>query len=330
MLTKKQNDYYKPESAGRLINKNVPIALKNYSIGDIEKILITGDFTFEHINYIYIVEENKKLIGVISIKELFRAPKNTLAIDFFKRDLITVRTHTDQERVALLAIKHNLKEVPVVSKVGKFIGVVPFDEILKIIDTEGVEDVLRMGGIYHKGKLDNILHLTTFESIKHRLPWLLFGLGGGFCVAGIIKSFENIISQNLILTAFIPLVVYMASAVGIQMEAFVIRDLAVNPNLKFSKYFFKQFLVVCIIGIVTANIFFLLSYFLYGVLKISIAVSIALFIAVMSSVTTGLTIPYLFGKLKLDPANASGPVATIMQDLLSVIIYFSIASFMLK
>jgi len=128
------------------------------------------------------------------------------------------------------------------------------------------------------------------------------------------------------LAAFIPLIVYMADAVGTQMEAFIIRDLALHPRIKFNKYLIKQVLIVATIGLLLSTVLFITSIILYQSMGIALTLSLALFLAIISSVVTGLLIPYLFEKTRLDPANASGPIATIVQDILSVTIYFLIAS----
>jgi magnesium transporter len=159
----------------------------------------------------------------------------------------------------------------------------------------------------------------------HRLPWLVIGLFGGIFASKIVGNFEEVLEKNIILAAFIPLIVYMSDAVGTQMEAFVIRDMAIH-HLKFIKYAIRQFMVVIVIAVILS-----LSLFIYAIstgkeINIALALAIPLFTAIMSSVVSGLFVPYLFRLIKLDPANASGPIATIIQDILSISIYFWIAS----
>ena len=188
---------------------------------------------------------------------------------------------------------------------------------------------MRFGGIYYKGTFDNLTNLSILQSIKHRIPWLIIGLSGGLIAASIVKAFETTLSQNIILVAFIPLIVYMADAVGAQMQAFIIRDLAINRNLNFLKYITKQTGVVFIIGLIMSSALTGITYLIYGNGLISAVLGIALFIATISSMITGLVIPYLLSKIKFDPANASGPIATIIQDIISVLIYFLVATLLL-
>ncbi|KKQ86927.1 MAG: Mg2+ transporter [Candidatus Woesebacteria bacterium GW2011_GWB1_38_8b] len=156
--------------------------------------------------------------------------------------------------------------------------------------------------------IDNIFHLSLKVAIRHRLPWLGLGLFGGILASGIVGNFEEIISKNLVLAAFIPLIVYMSDAVGTQMESFAIRDFALHKNLNFFKYFFL----------------FVIAF--HTDLKLAFVISVSMFFSIISSVITGLLFPRYFNRHRLDPANASGPIATITQDILSIVIYFTIAS----
>lgn len=324
---------YPPESAARLLTTNVPTVSEQALVGDIERLLTAQAGVFDSIDYIYVLSSSGELRGVVSVREVFRQKSEVPISEIMSPAAVTVRPHTDQERVALLALKHSLKAVPVVDKDNYFIGSVLHDVILKTLDKEAVEDILRLGGVYQSRtefvRYDQVLELPIMMSLKHRLPWLLLGLGGGLVAAGIITSFESTLSKNLILASFIPLVVYISDAVGTQMEAFIIRDLAVSPNLRFGRYFIRQLAVIALLGVIISVLLYTVSFILYGQLRLSLILSLSLFIAVLSSLFTGLIIPYLFSRLKQDPANASGPVATIIQDIISVAVYFAVAQLLM-
>ena len=149
-------------------------------------------------------------------------------------DFVTVRTSTDQERVAHLALKYNIKAVPVVSKDHTFLGVVPSDKILEILNREHTEDVLRFAGVRHKHSpvQDVLLDQSPLTHVKSRLPWLVIGLLGGVLAAFVIGIFEETLAHELLLAAFIPAIVYMADAVGSQTQMLFVRALAVDHNLK--------------------------------------------------------------------------------------------------
>lgn len=184
----------------------------------------------------------------------------------------------------------------------------------------------------HKQKnIDDIEKMSIFKAASKRLPWLFIGLFGGLAAAKIISGFEEVLSENLFLASFIPLVVYMSDAVGTQMEAFAIRDLSLNEKLNFKKYFLKQLGVVCIISVVISSLIFVFAYITQQDIYAALVLGLSLFLAILSSIFTGMLIPFvIFRELKMDPANASGPIATIIQDLLSVTIYFTLAHYLLK
>lgn len=328
---KKGENGYPSETAGRLMVPAaiIPVVAPEMRIDAVRAMLEGGAVSFETINYIYVTGEGKCLLGVFSIKELFAADGKKEAQDIMRGDIVFVHPYTDQERIALLALEKNVKAIPVIDKEGEFLGVVQFDAILKVLDTESVEDMFRFGGLYHRGPVDDVLAMPVRKALGHRIPWLVIGLLGGMVAASIVASFEETIASNIILAAFIPLMVYMADAVGTQMEAFIIRDLAVNPKLKFLRYMFKQMYIVFILGLIMSAVLGAVSYFFYGKPEISMVLSFSLFFAICSSVLTGLVIPFFFSKIRLDPANASGPIATIIQDVLSVLVYFSVASWLL-
>lgn len=312
-----------------LIIRNVPVFNEKETVSNVFRKIVKDAVKYNTLDYIYIIDDYKHLVGVISIKEIFKSPKST-SLNFFKnKKVISVRIHTEQERVAMFALKYNIKAVPVVDKEDIFLGIVTYDEILKIMHKEGVDNILRFGGILSTNTQDDIFTLPLLTSIKHRLPWLVLGLIGGILAAVIVGSFEKVISYNLILAAYIPLIVYMADAIGTQMEAFIIRDLALKPELNLSKYFLRQAFIIFILSIILSTVIYFITYFLHSDIKISLVLSLALFCAIVSSLFTGIVIPYFFEKLGFDPANASGPIATIIQDVVSIFIYFSIASYIL-
>lgn len=309
-----------------LIVSNIPIFETNMIVDNVINLLLKNINQYQTIDYIYIINQNKQLKGVISIKELLRQDRNTKLIEFTNRKVISARVHTEQEKLSMLALKHNLKEIPIIDKEDKLIGAVTYDDILEIMHKEGVDNILKFGGIIDSDNLfDNISTMTLFKSIKHRIPWLIIGLAGGILMAGIINSFEKVLIENIILASFIPLVVYMASAVGTQMQSFIIRDLALNPNLKILKYFLKQTTVVTTIALIISTIIGILTYITYKNYYISIVFFIAFTCTIISSLISGIIVPFLFKKANLDPANASGPIATIIQDTLSITIYFLVA-----
>ncbi len=314
---------YPPESAGRLMITHVPKILQTKTLGEIDSMLRHD--LFATINYIYVVNSEDELIGVVTIKDLFRHPPQTKAKEVMQTNLITVRAHTDREKAALLALHKNIKAIPVVDKENKIIGLLDSDTLLKILDSEAFEDILSLGGIVNTARA-KLTNQSLSGSITSRAPWLVIGLLGGLASAGVIGKFEETLERNIIIAAFIPVVVYVASAIGNQLVVLLIRDYSRNENLKLSSYFAKQFPVVVALAAICSVITTVLSLLLYGYQEVSAVLGIAVFLASISSIFSGLLIPGFFHRIKIDPATASGPIATIFQDLTTVIIYLVVAS----
>jgi len=267
-------------------------------------------------------------LGILSLKELLRVPPDTpLGKVIHHRGVHAVHPLSDQEKAANLALTHDLKVVPVLDEEHRFLGALTEDMILSILHKELREDILHLGGVLPRmNGLDTVLKISYFRAVWHRLPWLFLGLLGGIITAHYIGLFERILDRNIILAFFIPLIVYMSSAVGTQMQVFVIRDFALVRSLEFRRYFQKECLIVLILALIISGVVVAAGLFLKWDTKLVAVLGISLTVTILSSIFTGIVIPYLFRKIGQDPANASGPIATIIQDFISVAIYLGIAS----
>ena len=326
----KQGEAWPIDSAGRSMTQRVPKVSLNMTLGQVDKYIKNEIENIRTMNYIYVINDNNEFIGIFSFKELYRNTFTKKVKDIYRKTLIFVHPETDQEHAVYLALKNNIKAIPVVNRKHELLGVIPNDTILSILYKETQEDISRLAGESDgAGSIDSILDTSILKVLIRRLPWLIIGLLGGLMAAGLINSFENVLEKNLILAAFIPLIVYMAGAVSAQVSLFLIRDFAIFHKFSFLKYFFKQLIINIFIAFFSGLLLLFLSFFLYGDLLISYVLGIALVTAIIIASATGMVIPYIFKKLKQDPANASGPLGTIIQDVLSITIYFIIASLIL-
>ena len=319
---------YPPESAGRRMVYNVPTALSGEKISHIRKRLFEKGEDFETLNYIYILDKDNKLIGALSLKAVFQKTEEAKIEDLMVKEPVTVRPSTDQERVAILALKHNLKAIPVVNKENIFLGVVPSDVILEILHSENVEDMLRFAGISKRNTV--LTKVPVSIMAKLRLPWLIFGLLGGLLAAQIVSFFEGALTVHFVLAAFIPLIVYMADAVGVQAQTLFIRNLALDSRLDIRKYFLKEIKISLIIALILGVLLAVISFLWFDLLDIGIILGLSLFLTVICACLIAILIPWLLQNLKKDPAIGSGPFATILRDVLSLLVYFSIASALLQ
>lgn len=319
------------DSAGHHITTRVPVIADTKTIHAAQRLVEKDVRHFDTVDYLYIVDEKNVFKNVLSIKELFRHEPETILKNVPRKDeLIVAHPDTDQEKMVYRSLRNNIKAVPVVRHDGTFLGAVPSSAILKILYRETREDLLQLAGVHSAEALvDNVLELSLWQSIKHRFLWLFLGLLGGIFAAKIISGYEETLQDNLVLAAFIPLIVYMGDAVGTQMQTFAVRDFFIERRLNYRKYFMRHLLVVCIMSILFGALLYGFSFFTNHNYKLSAVLSIALVAAIISSVTTGLLIPYFFIRIKFDPANASGPIGTIIQDIISILIYFAIANWLL-
>jgi len=321
-----------PTNAANLMTRSVPIASVNDSIETVKKNFFKEIKKLKSINYVYVIDNKNFLKGTVSIRELFQQTRNRNITAIMEKDLVYAYKNSDREEVAYLALKNNIKSVPILDKRNKFAGVVLNDDILKIIYKELQEDISHFIGLdpeIDNGNLDDIRSMSIYASLKNRLPWLIVGILGGVLAAQVIGIFEQTLSKNIILAAFIPLVVYIASAIGTQAGFFIVRDLAINKTINFFSYTFKQFKVISAMGVIISCLIFVFSFVFYQDINLALILSLSIFLTIISAIITGIFIPYAFSRLKFDPANASGPIATIIQDLLSVSIYLVIASALL-
>lgn len=319
------------EPIRRRLTTRVPTMNPSATIGEVEETLRLHHRSFDTIEYIYVVDDAGRLIGVFSVKEMYAHERGRQLSEVAKRDgLITIHPDTHQERAAYLALKYHLKAIPVVGDDGHFEGVIPSDAILAILYKETHEDLLRLAGINRRhATIDNVLQIPITLSFRHRVPWLMVGLVGGLFTSKIIGFFEDILSENLILASFIPLVVYMSGAIAVQTQTVVIRDLAIEHHFNIRRYVWRQMLVVIFISFTSAILLSLLSFVFAIPSGVALTLIISLFAAMASSIGSGLLVPFVLRHFRSDPANVSGPIVTIIQDMTTVILYFAIASVIL-
>jgi magnesium transporter len=320
---------YPPETAGAKMTTDIPVVHPEETVGQVLALLREKMGQLETINYIYVTDKENKLVGVFSVKEIFQKPPETKVKDLIDEELVTVRARTDQERVAILALRHNLKAIPVVDKQGLLLGVVPSDIILEILYSETGEDMLRFAGAYKPDQSALSIQKDRIASlVKSRFPWLLVGLfGEGIIATYLIKTFETSVGAYLGLIAFVPVILYMGSAVGMQTQIIFVRNFAMDHlKIQLIKYFLKElritFLMAVLSGVILATIGLVWQRSLfYGLI-----VGLALFCSMIFGSITGIFIPWLLTKFKQDPAIGSGPVGTVIRDISSLLVYFVIAS----
>lgn len=292
------------------------------------KKMLKEEKILESTDYIYVVKDHV-LQGTISLKDILHLPNDTKVEKVMKKDIITVHASTKKERAAYLALKHDLKEIPVVDKENHLLGVVPYDTILQIFNEEFHADILSLAGIHkRKGEELNVTTAPASKLIKARLPWLIVGLLGGMMAASVVGFFENTLSMYLTLALFIPVLVYMSDAIGTQSETLIIRSIALDPKLPVKSYLTREFKVVISLGIICSILLGIAS-LIWGTLLFAVIIGLSMFLGMLAAVFMATFLPLILKKIHLDPAIITGPLATVITDILTLAIYFGTASLLL-
>lgn len=318
------------KTACDILTEKVPIAYTHQSIRHVEKMLLDQEANYETIDYIYILNKEEKLKGILSIKDLFRLPKGSLIDDVMTKKVVTVHPHTHREKIVAIALANNIKAIPVVDKEKKFLGVVSNDVILSATHEELTEDLLKFEGITGQDKHSlSVLRSSPSRLLKARLPWLIFGLLGGIFAAAVVGHFETLLAEEAALIGFIPLMVYMSDAVGSQSQTIYIRAIAMEKTFSNVTYFMKELTSGFLISVVLSILLGVAISFLHAP-HLGIILGTSLFFTILASVIIAIVTPAALIKLGKDPAVGSGPFATIIRDIMSILIYFSIANIMLS
>lgn len=315
------------ETAGALLSSKVPTAFENDSAKLIMQKLSREEW--ESITLTYVLSEDKELVGLIPIKRLVSAAEGVKCGDIMIRNPVMVAVGDDQERVAFEAISNDLKSVPVKDKDGKFLGVITADKIIDILHQEHLEDFLRSSGIRGRGaRILDFLHISLWEIIKARLPWLVAGLLIGLVGSFVVSRFEDTLKEHTALAFFISMIAYMSDSIGTQSETIFIRSQAI---LKFNiyRYVFRELIIGIVIGSISAILGGIAAFIITGNIEIALILGISLVLSMSFATVLACITPIVLKGLGKDPAVGSGPFTTAIQDMVSLLIYFSVAMLLL-
>ena len=299
-------------------------------VGGVKNMITNKAKELEILDYVYIIDEQDKLLGVVSLKEILQSPEESKMVSIMKAHPVSVDFHTDQERLIYLVLKHDLKAIPVVDGQNHLKGVVSYHTILKVFHHEFREDILRSGGIHHHIK--EIEEITTPASklVRARLPSLVLGLFGGLLAAYMVTGFEQLLGSYLALAAFIPVMVYLSDAVGTQSQTLIVRMIALEPDFSVRKYMTRELKIGGALGIIFAILLFAAGTLGWGGLHIGFVVGSSMFLSIIFQAFMATYLSAALARRKIDPALASGPLTTIISDVTSLALYFAIASALLR
>lgn len=274
-----------------------------------------------------VAEPDGRLVGTLTAQEVLALPDDAeLGPASTQRAQARVLPGTDQEKMASTALHHGVAAMPVVDAAGRLVGVVGPMKLMHILRREHVEDLHRLAGITRESDAARrALEEPPMRQLRHRLPWLLVGLAGSMVATGVVVRFETALAAKPALAFFVPGLVYLADAIGTQSETVAVRGLSLS-HVGLPRLLGAELRTGLLIGLVLALVAFPMVWLAFGELRLAAAVTLALAGSSVVASMLGLLLPWLIARFGADPAYGSGPLATIVQDVLSLLIYFACVS----
>jgi magnesium transporter len=318
---------YDDDSAGGLMAKELIKVNENWAVTRCVKEMRSQASEVTRVHSVYVVDNNDKLLGRLSLKDLLVAdPKsNVKSIYISKVDFVNV--NDTGEHVASIMQKYDLGAIPVVDDKKKLLGRITIDDIVDLIKEEAEKDYQLAAGITQDVDVDDSIYKLSWA----RLPWLFLGLLGGIGAAAVMGGFEEVLLEYKILFYFTPLIAAMAGNVGVQSSAIIVQGLA-NNDVKDSinNRLFKETLLSILNGIILSAFLFGFIYFWRNEIDVALAISLSLVVVIIVAGIVGTFIPLFLNKRGIDPAIATGPFITTSNDIFGILIYFLIAKLILQ
>ena len=315
---------YPPETAGRLMTNRFVWIRDYYTVKDaVGKLKSFAEFA-ETINYLYVVDQHRKLVGVVSYRDLLLADAEVRIHSIMYERVIAVPDSADQEEVARLIGRYDFLAIPVVNEENVLVGIVTIDDIIDVVIQEANEDIEKLSASGKSIDFDT----KAFVASYRRLPWLILLLFIGLISGSIISNYEQTLQKVVALTYFMPMISGMTGNTGTQSLAVVVRGLATDDLDKKAifRVIMREFKVGLIIGLTCGILISIIAYVWQGNAILGLVVGASLFLTLIIGTLAGTIIPVCLYKVKIDPAVASGPLITTLNDIFSLIIYFGIAT----
>ncbi len=304
---------YDEDTAGGLMAKELVKVKTDWDVATCIKEIRAQAEEVEKMYTVYVVDENDILQGRISLKKLLLAPDKKKIKDLFNDEVILVKVDVEREDVAQIMDKYDLVVIPVIDEIGRLLGRITIDDVVDVIKEEAEKDYQMASGISENVESSD----STWSHTRARLPWLLIGLFGGVLGAQVIGAYEEQIRIHAEMAMFIPLIAAMAGNVGVQSSAIVVQGLA-NNSLGLDglwKRLFKELMVGLINGAVLGLLIFMYSFFFSDDLTLTFIVSTSLVAVIVFAAIFGTLVPLMLDKYKIDPALATGPFITTVNDV---------------
>jgi len=314
---------YDEDTAGGLMAKELVKVNENWTVQTCLKEISIQAEEIDEIYYVYVVDDDNILRGILSLSKLIQKPTHTKVKDIITEEIHYVKTDASQEEVAQVMEKYDLVALPVVDQMGRLKGRITIDDVVDVIREEAGRDYQLVSGITGDVEPGD----KVWQQTRVRIPWLAIGTVGGLLGARVLGANAGTISQIPAMAFFIPLIAATAGNVGVQSSSIVVQNIA-SGSRSFDSIW-KKLLKELAVGIITAVFFstviFIYNYFFSNNLQLTFAVSCTLFIVIIFASMSGTIIPLLLNKMKIDPALATGPFITTTNDVLGLVLYMFVA-----
>ncbi|MCG8409719.1 MAG: magnesium transporter [Bacteroidales bacterium] len=316
---------YDEDTAGGLMAKELITVNENWNIMTCLKEMRKQAEDIDEVYYVYVVDDNNVLKGTLSLKRLLLTATNRKIVNIINTDIISVKTDTPSEEVANIMNKYDLIALPVIDTLNRLIGRITIDDVVDVIREEAEKDYQLVSGITQDVESSDNAWLLT----RARIPWLFIGLFGGIIAALVMQVYEGDLGKFPKMAFFIPLIAAMGGNVGVQSSSIIVQALASNSMgfESIGRKLLKEFGVAIINGSILASVIFIYNYLLSDSFALTISVSTALFAVIIFASMFGTFVPMLLNRFKIDPALATGPFITTVNDIMGLFIYLLIGRF---
>ncbi|MCT4615810.1 MAG: magnesium transporter [Marinifilaceae bacterium] len=314
--------HYEANTAGGLMAKELVIVNENWTVLTCLRELSRQAEDIDEIYYVYVVDDDDILKGTISLKRMILSPTSAKIINIYQNDIMSVHTDEKDEDVARLMEKYDLVALPVIDSIGRLVGRITIDDVLDVIRDEADKDYQLASGISEDIEPTD----SIWRQTRARIPWLLIGLGGGILSAVVLSGHENNLAVTPQLAFFVPLITAMGGNVGVQSSAIIVQGLA-NNSLGIESTFVRVMRELggsLLNGIICSSLVFLYNFIFSDSYALTMTVTVALFSVIVFASIFGTIIPLMLNRIKIDPALATGPFITTLNDIVGLLIYLSI------
>ncbi|MFC1629285.1 magnesium transporter [Gemmatimonadota bacterium] len=319
---------YDEDTAGGLMESDFIAVRQDATVNMAVEAIRRAAEEVESIYYVYVVDEQGNLTGLLRLRDLLLSPGIRRVDEFMETDITSVPLNMDQEDVARLVQQYDLAAIPVVDDTGRLMGRITHDDIVDVLEEEIEEDLRRMAGVGD----EDIIERSPLRVAASRLPWIMIGLVSALVAGFIIENHEHMLQEYLVLASFIPVVMAIGGSIGVQSSTIVVRGLATGQAdlIHLGSRLFKELRIGLVMGLICGLTVGSIAWLWQGAWQLGVVLGLSMLMAILVAATLGAAVPVILDRLRVDPALAAGPFMTMSNDIVGLLIYFGLASNLLR